>query len=177
MRYLFSIITSIIFFSTMQAQITISKIDENTSNIQVGELVFPVFDQGKGTPVLLLHGFPDSRYLWRHQIPVLLDAGYRVIVPDMKGFGSASKPQDVESYAIPVLVQELMGIMDSLKIDQFYLIGHDWGAAISWFMAAFHPQRVQKLIALSVGCNFLKSSVKITAIRTVILIICHKKVH
>lgn len=136
----------------MNSQLPVADIESNTRNVQVGDLVFPVFDQGDGEVVLLIHGFPDSRHLWRYQIPALLDAGLRVIAPDLKGLGAAPKPQEVEAYSLPILMQEVMGIMDSLKVDRFYLTGHDWGAALSWFIAAFHPQRIKRLVALSVGC-------------------------
>ena len=144
---------AIIFMSTLaHAQLPVADMDNHTRKVQVGDLVFPVFDQGEGEVVLLLHGFPDSRHLWRFQVPVLLDAGFRVIAPDLKGFGEAPKPLEVEAYGLSVLIQEVLGIMDSLKIDSFYIVGHDWGALLTWIIAATQPQRIKKLVALSVGC-------------------------
>lgn len=107
------------------AQLPVADIESNTRKIEVGNLIFPVFDQGEGEVVLMLHGFPDSRHLWRYQIPALLNAGFRVIAPDLKGFGEAPKPIEVEEYAVTNLVQDVIGIMDSLKIDNFFLVGHD----------------------------------------------------
>lgn len=129
-----------------------SDIDKITRTVQVGDLAFPVADQGEGPVVVLLHGFPDSRYLWRHQIPVLVSGGLRVIAPDLRGYGDAPKPEEVEGYAIPNVMQEVISILDSLQVEKVYLVGHDWGAVLSWFLTAYYPQRVDKLVALSVGC-------------------------
>lgn len=127
-------------------------IEKATKTVIVDELKFPVFDQGTGPVVMLLHGFPDSRHVWRHQIPALLEANFRAVAPDLRGFGDAPKPLDVESYRISNVTQEVIGLLDALEVDEFYLVGHDWGAVVTWFMAAYHPQRVKKLVALSVGC-------------------------
>ncbi len=127
-------------------------IEKATKTIRVGELRFPVFDQGTGPAVLLLHGFPDSRHLWRFQIPALLDANFRALAPDLRGFGDAPKPREVEGYAIPNVMREVLGLLDTLEVDGFYLVGHDWGAVVAWFIAAYRPERVKKLVALSVGC-------------------------
>lgn len=127
-------------------------IEQHSTTLTIGDLSFPVFDHGEGQPVLLLHGFPDSRYLWRFQIPALADAGFRVIAPDLRGFGDASKPDKVSDYALSVIIGDVIGILDALDIESTLLVGHDWGAAVAWSLTAFYPQRIQKLIALSVGC-------------------------
>jgi pimeloyl-ACP methyl ester carboxylesterase len=127
-------------------------IEKATKTVHVGELKFPVLDQGTGDVVLLLHGFPDSRHLWRYQIPALLNANFRVLAPDLRGFGDAPKPRDVEGYAVPNVTREVIGLLDALEVDDFYLVGHDWGAVVAWFTAAHHPERVKRLVALSVGC-------------------------
>ncbi len=119
--------------------------------MKVGDLDFHVVDEGKGPVVLLLHGFPDSSELWRFQIPVLTQAGYRVIAPDLRGFGRSDKPVGVEHYAIPSLVSDVIGILDGLGIDRVHVVGHDWGAALAWAVAALFPQRVKTLTAISVG--------------------------
>ncbi len=120
-------------------------------NITVGDLTFAVQDEGEGPAVLLLHGFPDSHALWRNQVPVLLDAGYRVIAPDLRGFGESSKPVGVDEYGILSIAGDVAGILDSLGVDRAHVVGHDWGAALAWAIAAFIPDRVDHLVALSVG--------------------------
>lgn len=100
----------------------------------------------------MLHGFPDSRHLWRHQIPVLAAAGLRVLVPDLRGFGDAPRPESVDAYKLQAIMGDLLGILDALHIEQAGVVGHDWGAAVAWGLAAYFPQRFTKLAALSVGC-------------------------
>jgi len=122
-----------------------------TKNIRIGELNFYVVDEGSGPAALLLHGFPDSSDLWRNQIPVLVDAGLRVIVPDLRGFGESDKPIEVEAYALPVILQDTLGLLDKLGIERAHVVSHDWGAAVGWLLAALHPDRVNRFVALSVG--------------------------
>jgi pimeloyl-ACP methyl ester carboxylesterase len=119
--------------------------------IEVGGLGMHVVDEGQGPAVLLLHGFPDSSYLWRHQVPALVGAGHRVVAPDLRGFGDSDKPAAVEAYAIPLIVEDVVGLLDRLQIDRVCVVGHDWGAAVSWLLAAMFPGRVEKLAVLSVG--------------------------
>ena len=106
---------------------------------------------GDGRPVVLLHGFPDSGRLWRHQVPALAGAGFRVIVPDLRGYGASDKPDDVGAYAIPFLAADVLGVLDHLGVERAHVVGHDWGAALAWAVAAFAPERVDHLVALSVG--------------------------
>ena len=120
-------------------------------NITLGELTFAVQDEGEGPAVLLLHGFPDSHALWRNQVPALVDAGYRVIAPDLRGFGDSSKPIGVDEYGILSIAGDVVGILDSLGVERAHVVGHDWGAALAWAIAAFIPDRVDHLVALSVG--------------------------
>ena len=126
-------------------------VDAHTKTVTVNDLSFPVLDYGAGPAVLLLHGFPDSRHLWRHQIPALAQAGLRVIAPDLRGFGDAPKPSAVEEYTIPKVVGDVLGIMDALGIERFRLVGHDWGAWVAWVITGHHAHRVERLAALSVG--------------------------
>jgi pimeloyl-ACP methyl ester carboxylesterase len=102
-------------------------------------------------PVLLVHGFPDSSYLWRHQVEALTGAGLRAIVPDMRGFGASDKPAAVEDYRLTRAVADLVAILDALGIKRARLVGHDWGAAVAWLLAALHPDRIERLVAMSVG--------------------------
>jgi pimeloyl-ACP methyl ester carboxylesterase len=119
--------------------------------VDLGEVTLHVRDSGSGTPVMLVHGWPDTGDLWRHQVPALTEAGYRVIVPDLRGFGESSKPADVTAYSAPKLVGDVVGLLDALDIPQVHLVGHDWGAAIGWLTAALAGDRVASLTALSVG--------------------------
>jgi pimeloyl-ACP methyl ester carboxylesterase len=112
-----------------------------------------VVDEGdQGAPaVLLLHGFPDSSRLWRHQIAALTAAGCRVIAPDLRGFGESDRPADVDAYAIPTIVGDVVGVLDHLGVRRPHVVGHDWGAVVAWALAAFVPDRVDRLVAMSVG--------------------------
>jgi pimeloyl-ACP methyl ester carboxylesterase len=110
-----------------------------------------VVDEGRGEPVLLLHGFPDSAALWRHQIPALVEAGYRVIAPDLRGFGESDRPADPAAYAMPVLIADVLGLLKALDVERAAVVGHDWGAGLAWSLAMAAPQVVQRLAVLSVG--------------------------
>jgi len=110
-----------------------------------------VLDQGEGPAVLLLHGFPDSAELWRHQIPTLVDAGFRVVAPDLRGFGDSDKPADIEAYRVGKSVSDLTKVLDALEIESTHVVGHDWGAGVAWAFALMAPQRLEKLAVLSVG--------------------------
>ncbi|AUS77260.1 alpha/beta hydrolase [Actinoalloteichus sp. AHMU CJ021] len=119
--------------------------------LHVNGIDIALVDQGEGDPVLLLHGFPDSSYLWRHQIPVLVDAGYRVIAPDLRGFGDSDKPQEVEAYGMRTIVNDVVALTQELGVPRAHVVGHDWGAAVAWMYAFLMPRRVDHLAVLSVG--------------------------
>jgi len=106
---------------------------------------------GKGRPVMLLHGFPDSGRLWRHQVPALAGAGFQVIVPDLRGYGRSSKPEAIGAYSLPLLAGDVMAILAELNIAKAHMVGHDWGAALAWALASLAPGNVDHLVALSVG--------------------------
>jgi pimeloyl-ACP methyl ester carboxylesterase len=106
---------------------------------------------GDGPPVILLHGFPDTGRLWRHQVPALADAGLRVIVPDMRGYGRSDKPEAVEAYALPALVGDVLAVLANAGAERAHVVGHDWGAAVAWALGALAGERVDRLVALSVG--------------------------
>jgi pimeloyl-ACP methyl ester carboxylesterase len=110
-----------------------------------------VHDEGQGQPVLLLHGFPDSSYLWRDQVAALVKAGMRAIVPDLRGFGESDKPEAVEEYAIARSVRDMLAVLDGLKVRRTHVVGHDFGAVVAWVLAASAPERVDRLVAMSVG--------------------------
>jgi pimeloyl-ACP methyl ester carboxylesterase len=116
-----------------------------------GGLSFEVVDEGTGAPVLLLHGFPDSSAVWRHQIPALVAAGHRVIAPDLRGFGNSDRPEGVENYRIELLVQDVLGILAASGLQRVSVVGHDWGASLAWTLATAAPDVVGELVVLSVG--------------------------
>jgi pimeloyl-ACP methyl ester carboxylesterase len=120
-------------------------------SISVGDVTLHVRDTGTGTPVVLLHGWPDTGDLWAQQSRTLVAAGYRTIVPDLRGFGASDKPAEVSAYAAPAQIGDVVGILDALGVDRAHLVGHDWGAAIAWMTAAYAPDRVRSVTGLSVG--------------------------
>jgi pimeloyl-ACP methyl ester carboxylesterase len=101
--------------------------------------------------VLLLHGWPDSHRLWRHQVPALTAAGFRAVVPDLRGFGASDLPGSVEAYGLAHILGDVIGVLANLGVGRAHVIGHDWGAAVAWAVAALFPDRVDHLVALSVG--------------------------
>lgn len=108
------------------------------------------FIAGRGTPVVLCHGFPEVAYSWRHQVGPLVDAGYRVIVPNQRGFGASSRPVEVEAYDLDSLSGDIVGLLDALGEERAVLVGHDWGAPVVWHTALRHPERVLGVTSLSV---------------------------
>jgi pimeloyl-ACP methyl ester carboxylesterase len=119
--------------------------------VQGSGVELEVVIEGEGPAVLLLHGFPDSSHLWRNQIPALLEAGFKVVAPDQRGFGGSDKPEGVESYNILNILEDARSLLDDLGIDKAHVVGHDWGAAAAWVFASLYQDRVQSLTALSVG--------------------------
>jgi pimeloyl-ACP methyl ester carboxylesterase len=109
-----------------------------------------VLDEGAGRPVVLCHGFPELAYSWRHQVPALTEAGYRVVAPDMRGYGRSSAPSEVEAYDIVSLCGDMCGLLDALELQDAVFVGHDWGAWVVWGMAVMHPERVRAVAGLSV---------------------------
>jgi pimeloyl-ACP methyl ester carboxylesterase len=90
--------------------------------------------------------------VWRHQVPVLGEAGYRVVVPDLRGFGKSDRPEGTKAYRAKTLCNDAVGILDALGIERAAVVGHDWGAALSWLLAsAFAPHRVERLAVLATG--------------------------
>lgn len=122
--------------------------------IETGGLSLSVTVEGPegGPAVVLLHGWPDSWRVWRHQVPVLAEAGFRVVVPDLRGFGESDRPEGTKAYRARLLVRDVLTMFDALGIERARVVGHDWGAALSWLLAAaFAPERVERLAVLSAG--------------------------
>jgi pimeloyl-ACP methyl ester carboxylesterase len=110
-----------------------------------------VRDQGEGPPVLLLHGLPDSADVWRHQLAALTGAGLRAVAPDLRGFGASEKPAEVGAYRVGRSVADMVALLDALELERVRVVGHDWGAAVAWALASFVPDRVERLVVMSVG--------------------------
>lgn len=103
-----------------------------------------------GPPVILLHGFPELWFGWHNQIPFLARQGFRVIVPDQRGYNLSDKPRRVSAYHLHELAKDVTGLMDALGYQDVYLAGHDWGAAVGWWLALHQPQRLRKMAILNV---------------------------
>lgn len=114
------------------------------------ELSVRISGPEQGRPVWLLHGFPECWHSWRHQVPALVAAGYRVFVPELRGYGRSSAPQAVEAYDLLTLCADIQQAMDLLGHRQVCIVGHDWGAPLAWHLALLEPQRVVALVTLSV---------------------------
>jgi pimeloyl-ACP methyl ester carboxylesterase len=105
---------------------------------------------GEGPPVVLAHGFPELAFSWRHQAPALIAAGYRVAVPDQRGYGRSDRPTAIEDYDIVQLTGDLLAVLDSLGEDKAIFVGHDWGALLVWQLALLAPERVSAVVGMSV---------------------------
>ena len=105
---------------------------------------------GEGPPVVLLHGFPDFWYSWRHQIPALAQAGLRVVAPDMRGYNLSDQPDGVDAYSIERLTADMRALAEHLGADRIHLVGHDWGAIVAWYFAMGHADLLDRLAILNV---------------------------
>ena len=115
-------------------------------------LNFRVVVAGEGPTVLLLHGFPDTLAVWRKLAPHLVQAGCRVIAFDQRGCGESDMPAGTSSYTLRAIVDDIPAVLDALGVSEpVHVVGHDWGAAVAWGLALFHPQRVRTLVPVSVG--------------------------
>lgn len=120
--------------------------------IPVNGVELEVYEAGKrnaGKPIVLCHGWPEHAYSWRHQIPALVEAGYHVIVPNQRGYGASSRPREVVDYDIEHLTGDLVALLDHYGYDDATFVGHDWGANVVWALAMMHPNRVNRVINLS----------------------------
>jgi pimeloyl-ACP methyl ester carboxylesterase len=106
-------------------------------------------EQGTGPVVLLCHGFPESWYSWRHQLPALAEAGFRAVAPDMRGYGQTDRPSEIDQYTLLHLVGDMVGVLDALGIEHATIAGHDWGAPVAWHAALLRPDRFRAVIGLS----------------------------
>jgi pimeloyl-ACP methyl ester carboxylesterase len=109
-----------------------------------------VYEQGDGPAVILLHGFPELAFSWRHQLPALADAGFRAIAVDQRGYGNTDAPPNVEDYCADELIADVHGLLDALDLESAIFVGHDWGALVLWYMAMLAPERIERLIILNI---------------------------
>jgi pimeloyl-ACP methyl ester carboxylesterase len=121
-------------------------------NIHTGEYVFRAAISGdpNGSPVILLHGFPETSYMWRDLQALLAENGFYSVAPDQRGYSSEARPKGKRRYALDLLARDVIAVADGLGIEKFHLIGHDWGSAVGWSVAAAYPERVLSWTALSV---------------------------
>ncbi|CAM8953147.1 unnamed protein product [Rhodiola kirilowii] len=109
-----------------------------------------VAEKGKGPIVLLIHGFPELWSSWIYQLNQLADHGYRAVAPDMRGYGETDSPPDATSYTALHLVGDLIGLLDQLQEEQAFVVGHDWGAQVAWYLCLLRPDRVRALVNLGI---------------------------
>ena len=124
--------------------------DWKSRRLEVNGLNLHIVEAGPrdGLPLLLLHGFPEFWWAWRHHIGPLADAGFRVIVPDLRGYNLSDAPSAVDAYRLDILAADIVALADALSIGQFDLIGHDWGGVVAWRTSAQYGLRIRRLIIL-----------------------------
>tara|TARA_R110000751_G_scaffold137830_2_gene241304 strand:- start:3894 stop:4838 length:945 start_codon:yes stop_codon:yes gene_type:complete len=123
------------------------------SLIATNGIVLEVYESGQpngSKPIVLCHGWPEHAYSWRYQVPALVAAGYHVIVPNQRGYGNSSRPNEITAYDIEHLTGDLVGLLDHYGYDDATFVGHDWGAMVVWGLTLLHPDRVNQVINLSV---------------------------
>ena len=120
-----------------------------------------------GKPLVFLHGFPEFWFAWRHQIDHFVSSGYRVIIPDQRGYNLSDKPAGIASYSIDLLVKDVVGVLDTVADSKAFVVGHDWGAVVTWYLAARYPERVSRTAMLSAPHPriFIKNLIKPAQLR------------
>ena len=124
-------------------EVTHRQIETNGINLHIAEA-------GEGPLVLLIHGFPELWYAWRHQLPALADAGYHAVAPDLRGYGDSDTPHEVEAYRLREMHADFVGILDALGEEQAVIVGQDWGSLLCWTAAALRPDRFRAVVGMSV---------------------------
>ena len=131
---------------------SVSTLDAKLMEIEVNGATYHVSQHGEGDKtIVLIHGWPDDGNLWRHQIPAFVDAGYRVLAPDLLGFGKSERHPDVQRYTGARLAQDLLSLLNKSRVTRAHLVAHDWGAVVGWEMVAADANRFPSYAALSVG--------------------------
>lgn len=118
--------------------------------IEANGIRLHIAEAGEGPAVLLCHGFPESWYSWRHQLPALAEAGYRAIAPDMRGYGQSDAPEAIDAYTVFHLIGDMTGLLDALELENAVIVGHDWGAVVAWDGALLRPDRFRAVVGMSV---------------------------
>lgn len=124
---------------------------EESLRLHVNGLHLHVRSVGQGPAVVLLHGFPDTHMVWRKQVGPLVNAGYRVLAPDLRGYGQSDAPNAVSAYRLEYVCADVLAMFDALGIARARVVGHDWGALVGWMLCMDAPQRIEQYVALSVG--------------------------
>jgi pimeloyl-ACP methyl ester carboxylesterase len=109
-----------------------------------------LLEQGDGPLILLCHGFPETSYSWRHQLPALAKAGFRAVAPDLRGYGQSDRPEEIDQYTLFHSIADMVGLLDALGEEQAVIVGNDWGATLAWHAALMRPDRFNGVVALSV---------------------------
>lgn len=122
---------------------TLRKVTSNGITMRIAE-------QGSGPLVLLLHGFPEGWYSWRHQLDALATAGYRAVAPDQRGYGGTDKPEPIDAYDVLTLTADVVGLVDTLGEEHAVVVGHDWGAPVAWHCGLLRPDVFRAVGLLSV---------------------------
>ncbi|WOL06665.1 bifunctional epoxide hydrolase 2 [Canna indica] len=117
--------------------------------VAVNGINMHVAEKGEGPAVLLLHGFPELWYTWRHQMHGLAASGYRVVAPDLRGFGDTDAPTDTAAYSMLHIVGDLIALLNTLGQDQVFVVGHDWGSMVAWNLSMLRPDKVKAMVSLS----------------------------
>jgi microsomal epoxide hydrolase len=120
-----------------------------TRVVETNGIRLAVRDEGSGPAVVLCHGFPELAYSWRHQVPALVEAGFRVLVPDQRGYGDSDRPVEVAAYDIHHLTGDLVGLLDALGIERAVFVGHDWGGLVVWMMPLLHPAHTAGVVGVN----------------------------
>jgi pimeloyl-ACP methyl ester carboxylesterase len=118
--------------------------------VEANGIKMRIAEMGQGPLVIFLHGFPESWYSWRHQLPAVAKAGYHAVAPDLRGYGKSDKPANVEDYDIHHLTADVTGLIDALGEKTAVVVGHDWGSLVAWNAVLLHPERFTALVAMSV---------------------------
>jgi pimeloyl-ACP methyl ester carboxylesterase len=124
---------------------------QTSLHLTVNGVRLQVQSVGQGPAVVLLHGFPDTHVVWRKQIAPLVAAGFRVLAPDLRGYGGSDAPRAVEAYRLEHICADILAMLDGLGIARARVVGHDWGAVVGWMLCMQVPERIEQYVALSVG--------------------------
>ncbi len=140
---------AIVLATLLMPTIPLAEEQMRERNIRSGDVRLRLIEMGEGPLVVLVHGWPELSYSWRHQMPVLAEAGYRVLAPDMRGYGGSDAPNSVDAYTIQKLTQDIVNVIESSDERQATLVGHDWGALVAWHSVLMYPDYFNGLAALS----------------------------